>query len=185
MAETDCVWFTGRAHTKSGWIRLEGVLDIRLEQTRLYAGDLVDCGPSLLLPSKLVPQNCQGAQGAEAFTAAANDTHGVLYSSSSQLECPEGETWESLYNMCPRHPAGDLHGSLHLQVKALKTLRSILHLLVAIQRSIGAMLNIVMLVLVVFFTFAYSGVLLFGSIKQGCDLYNANIHSNRINCACL
>ena len=48
-----------------------------------------------------------------------------------------------------------IYGIFIVQVKALKTLRSILHLLVAIQRSLGAILHIFMLILVMFFMAAY------------------------------
>jgi hypothetical protein len=51
--------------------------------------------------------------------------------------------------------------------KALKTLRSIFHLLIAIQRSVAAILQVFALVVLIFFMFAYVGVLLFGSVKRG------------------
>lgn len=54
-----------------------------------------------------------------------------------------------------------------LQVKALKSLRSIMHLIVAIRRSLSAILQVFMLILVVFFMFAYMGVQLFGQVKSG------------------
>ena len=44
-----------------------------------------------------------------------------------------------------------------------------MHLLVAIQRSLSAIVQVFMLILVVFFMFAYMGVLLFGAVKRGCD----------------
>jgi Ion transport protein len=53
--------------------------------------------------------------------------------------------------------------------KALKTMKSMLHLLSAIRDSLGAILQVVALILVIFFMFAYMGVLLFGTVKRGCD----------------
>lgn len=62
----------------------------------------------------------------------------------------------------------EVYSLIPMQVKALKTFRSIMHLLVAIKRSLSAIVQVFMLILVVFFMFAYMGVLLFGKVKRGC-----------------
>lgn len=70
--------FADRAHIESGWVRMEAVLGIRLEQNGLCAGGLVDSGPGLLISAKFFSQDCQGVQITEATAAAKNDSYGVL-----------------------------------------------------------------------------------------------------------
>jgi hypothetical protein len=53
-------------------------------------------------------------------------------------------------------------------VKMLKTLRGLRNLVYAVTKSLGAMAQVGALLFLIYFMYAYMGVLLFGTVQRGC-----------------